>query len=100
MWVERAEDQIRNFKYRNYNYPVNQMFGRHTGVPAFLINMHLAGDDGDAENYVERLKGVDEVFDQLIDNLKIAGETGYSPTQVRFPTSDRVQQECDFRQPF
>ena len=71
MWVERAEDQIRNFKYRNYNYPVNQMFGRHTGVPSFLINMHLAGDDSDAENYIERLKGVAEVFDQLIENLEL-----------------------------
>lgn len=85
MWVERAEDQIRNYKYRNYNYPVNQMFGRHTGVPSFLINMHLAGDDSDAENYVERLKGVDEVFDQLIDNLKLREKLGVLPPKFVFP---------------
>ena len=50
MWVERAENQIQNFKYRYYNYKVNQMFGRHTGVPAFLINMHQVADEGDAEH--------------------------------------------------
>lgn len=85
MWVERAEGQIRNFKYRNYNYPVNQMFGRHTGVPSFLINMHLAGDDSDAENYVERLQGVDEVFDQLIENLKMREKLGILPPKFVFP---------------
>ena len=85
MWVERAEGQIRNFKYRNYNYPVNQMFGRHTGVPSFLINMHLAGDDSDAENYVERLHGVDEVFDQLIENLKMREKLGILPPKFVFP---------------
>ncbi len=85
MWVERAEDQIRNFKYRNYNYPVNQMFGRHTGVPSFLINMHLAGDDSDAENYIERLKGVAEVFDQLIENLELREKLGILPPKFVFP---------------
>ncbi|HAT60425.1 MAG TPA: DUF885 domain-containing protein, partial [Opitutae bacterium] len=85
MWVQRAEDQIRNFKYRNYNYPVNQMFGRHTGVPSFLINMHLAGDDSDAGNYVERLKGIGEVFDQLIDNLKMREKLGVLPPKFVFP---------------
>ena len=85
MWVQRAEDQIRNFKYRNYNYPVNQMFGRHTGVPSFLINMHLASDDSDAGNYVERLKGIGEVFDQLIDNLKMREKLGVLPPKFVFP---------------
>lgn len=85
MWVERAENQIRNFKYRNYNYPVNQMFGRHAGVPSFLINMHLAGDDSDAANYIERLKGIDEVFDQLIENLKLREKLGILPPKFVFP---------------
>ena len=85
MWVERAENQIRNFKYRYYNYPVNQMFGRHTGVPAFLINMHQAADEGDAEHYVERLKGVGDVFDRLIENLKLREELGILPPKFVFP---------------
>jgi uncharacterized protein (DUF885 family) len=85
MWVERAENQIRNYKYRNYNYPVNQMFGRHAGVPSFLINMHLAGGDSDAEDYVERLKGVGNVFDQLIENLKLREELGILPPKFVFP---------------
>jgi len=85
MWVERAENQIRNYKYRNYNYPVNQMFGRHAGVPSFLINMHLAGGDSDAEDYVERLKGVGKVSDQLIENLKLREELGILPPKFVFP---------------
>ena len=58
MWVERVENQIRNFKYLYHNYTVNQMFGRHAGVPAFLINVHQLADEGNTEHYVERLRGV------------------------------------------
>lgn len=100
MWVERAEGQIRNFKYRNYNYPVNQMFGRHTGVPSFLINMHLAGDDSDAENYVERLQGVDEVFDQLIENLKMREKLGILPPKFVFPRAIESSRNVILGAPF
>ena len=34
------ENDIADFKWRYYNYPVNQMFGVHSMIPAFLINQH------------------------------------------------------------
>lgn len=85
MAVEEAKEQIRNFKYRHYNYPVNQMFGAHTHIPSFLINMHLVADMRDAEAYISRLQKVDDVFAQLIDGLKIREETGIIPPKFVFP---------------
>ena len=85
MWVERVENQIRNFKYLYHNYTVNQMFGRHAGVPAFLINVHQLADEGNTEHYVERLRGVGDVFDRLIENLKLREELGILPPKFVFP---------------
>ncbi len=83
--IQNAKDAIANFKYRRYNYPVNQMFGRHTGVPSFLINMHLMADGDDAEAYVSRLEGVDRVFEQLIENLDLREQIGVIPPKFVYP---------------
>lgn len=85
MWVESAEQDIRNFKYRKYNYPVNQMFGRHTGVPSFLINMHLVADESDALAYLSRLRSIDAVIDELLQNLREREEIGVVPPKFVFP---------------
>lgn len=87
MWVEGYHDDVKNFKYRNYNYPVNQMFGRHTGVPSFLINMHLIADKSDAEAYISRLSSMDYVFDQLLVGLKAREEIGIVPPKFVYPRS-------------
>ncbi|MDQ8204113.1 DUF885 domain-containing protein [Pelagicoccus sp. SDUM812003] len=85
MWVEDATNEIRNFKYRKHNYPVNQMFGRHTGVPSFLINMHLVESEDDALAYLSRLRGVPEVMAQLIVNLEEREQMGIVPPTFVFP---------------
>ena len=83
--LQNAEDAVGNFKYRLYNYPVNQMFGRHTDIASFLINMHLVTEASDAEAYVSRLNGVEQVFEQLLENLKLRDELGVIPPKFVFP---------------
>lgn len=85
LFVASAEKSINNFKYRFYNYPVNQMFGMHSGKPAFLINMHQIKDKSDAEAYISRLNKLKPVFDQLIINLKTREENGIVPPKFVFP---------------
>lgn len=83
--IQNAEDAIESFKYRLYNYPVNQMFGRHTGIPSFLINMHLVTDETDAKAYISRLQGVDVVFESLLENLRLREELGIVPPKFVYP---------------
>lgn len=90
--IQNAEDAIKKFKYRHYNYPVNQMFGRHTSVASFLINMHLVTEASDAEAYVSRLKGIEAVFDQLIENLKLRESIGVMPPKFVYP---RAIESCE-----
>ena len=85
--VQQMEDDIADNKYRLYNYPVNQMFGMHSQVPSFLINMHQITDKSDATAYISRLNGVDPMFDQVIINLKEREEAGIMPPKFVFPRS-------------
>lgn len=83
--LKQIEDEIEDYKYRLYNYPVNQMFGAHSQVPSFLINMHQITDKSDAEAYVARLNGVENMFDQVIENLKERESAGIMPPAFVFP---------------
>lgn len=83
--VKQIEDEIADYQYRLYNYPVNQMFGAHSQVPSFLINMHQISDKSDAEAYIARLNGVAQMFDQVIENLKEREAAGIMPPKFVFP---------------
>jgi len=84
LFVLQSEEEVDNFKFRFHNYPVNQMFGLQSRVPAFLINMHKITDIDDARAYVARLEKVDDLFGQLIDNLKTREEKGIIPPTFVF----------------
>ena len=37
---QQLKERIADYQWRHHNYPVNQMFGVHSMVPAFLIWMN------------------------------------------------------------
>ncbi len=80
-----CNQQIDNFKWRFHNYPVNQMDGLHSSIPAFLINIHTVTNKNDAEAYISRLLGLPALFDQLIINVKIREEKNIIPPKFVFP---------------
>ena len=82
---QELENTIADFKWRYYNYPVNQMFGTHSMVPSFLINQHQITDVKDANAYIARLNGVTTVFDQLIADLKVRADNGIIAPKFVFP---------------
>ncbi|TMO26136.1 MULTISPECIES: DUF885 domain-containing protein [Pseudoalteromonas] len=79
------ENEIADFKWRHYNYPVNQMFGVHSMIPAFLINQHQIADVSDAKAYISRLNGVPAVIDQLITDLEVRADEGIIAPKFVFP---------------
>lgn len=81
----RAEREIRSYRWRFYNYPVNQMHGLQSEAPAFLINIHRISDANDAEAYISRLRGLGPLINQLIENLEIRKEKGIVIPKFVFP---------------
>jgi len=85
LFKESGENEIDDFKWRLHNYPVNQMQGIHSQVPAFLINIHQITDSSDAAAYISRLNGIGSLFDQVIEQLKIREDHGIVPPKFVFP---------------
>ena len=79
------ENSIADFKWRYHNYPVNQMFGVHSMIPAFMINQHQVSDVSDAKAYISRLNGVTTVIDQLIKDLETRASKGIIAPKFVFP---------------
>lgn len=79
------EQQIEHYRWRDYGYPVNQMFGLHAGVVSFLINTHQVDTQADAEAYIERLQGIKPLFEQLIKNLQRRAQAGIIAPDFVYP---------------
>ena len=74
--VQKLQNKIDDHKWRYHNYPVNQMFGLHSQVPAFLINQHAVKSVEDANAYISRVKGTEKLIGQLVEQLKIREDLG------------------------
>ncbi len=83
--VQLMKEEIEDSKWRLYNYPVNQMFGRHSSVVSLLINQHRIDNIQDAKNYIARLNGVPQLFDQLIENIEARTAANIIPPKFVFP---------------
>ncbi|MFN0049477.1 MAG: DUF885 domain-containing protein [Cytophagales bacterium] len=77
--------KIDGYQWRMYNYPINQMFGWHAEIPAFLINIHAISDSTDAKAYILRIKNAGKFIDQVIVGLKERELAGIVAPKFVFP---------------
>ncbi len=79
MFVRDAERSIEGWRWRYHSYPLNQMSGLHSDVPAFLINYHRVDNAGDARAYIARLRGIGPLLDQLMEKAEVRAAKGIMP---------------------
>ncbi|MEM7103762.1 MAG: DUF885 domain-containing protein [Bacteroidota bacterium] len=84
LFINMTERQLAGYEFRHSDYPVNQMFGTHSSVPSFLINVHSVADYDQAVAYLNRMEGVSELFGQLIDQLKLREANNVIPPKFVF----------------
>ena len=84
LFKQDVENEIADFEFRFHNYPVNQMFGYHSQLPAFLINMHRIDSLADAKAYISRLNGIPKAFDDVIEGIKLREQNGILPPKFVF----------------
>jgi uncharacterized protein (DUF885 family) len=84
LYKQNLEEEIEDYDFRFYNYPVNQMFGVHAELPAFLINMHKIDSVSDARAYLQRLYGIPKVVDEVIKGMELREMNHIIPPQFVF----------------
>ncbi len=83
--AERSlKEQIEGNKWRSHTYPINQMFGWQSSIPAFMINFHRVTSVEDAEAYISRLEGIRGSADQRMAGMKRKQEKGILPPKFVF----------------
>lgn len=61
--MERRADAA---KFRHLGLEFDQMNGAQSDLPAFLVNIHRVSNVSEAEAYIERLRGLGPLIDQLV----------------------------------
>jgi uncharacterized protein (DUF885 family) len=84
LFKQEQKNEIADYDFRFYSYPINQMHGYQAELPAFLINMHRIDSVSDAEAYISRLNGLPKVFEELVEGLKIREQNGVVPPKFVF----------------
>ena len=79
VFTHKLEQAVESFAFQYHNYPVNQMFGLHTSVNSFLVNIHQIDKIKDATHYIDRMYGIKPLFNQLIAQIKKREEMGIKP---------------------
>jgi len=91
LFVFEHERSIANYKYRYHNYPLNQMHGLQSGIPADLISMHKVNNIQDAQNYISRLRRSQTLFKHVLIGLEKRRAKGIIPPEFVFP---HVLRDC------
>ena len=84
LFRRQIQNEIDDYKYRFYDYPIEQMHGLHAELPAFLINMHRVDSIPDAKAYISRLEGLENVMNDIIEQLKLREQNGVIPPKFVF----------------
>ncbi|MGF1550559.1 MAG: DUF885 family protein [Sphingomonadaceae bacterium] len=73
------------YEFRENDYLFDQMRGLQSFAPAFLINIHRVADLATAEAYVSRLRGLDELIDQALEEAREGAARGVLPPRWVYP---------------
>ncbi|MDP1580817.1 MAG: DUF885 domain-containing protein, partial [Candidatus Didemnitutus sp.] len=85
MFALQTEEAIEGWRWRHHSYPLNQMDGAHSLVPAFLISFHSVENLAEAQAYVARLRGIAPLFAETVASVKARAALGVLPPKFVFP---------------
>ena len=100
LYKQRVENEIEDYEFRFYNYPVNQMFGVHAEIPAFLINMHQIDSVPDATAYILRMNKIPKVFEDIAEALQLREFNGIIPPKFVYDHTIEASRNIISGKPF
>ncbi|MFV8224515.1 DUF885 domain-containing protein, partial [Christiangramia aquimixticola] len=84
LYLRQVKNEIEDYDFRFYDYPIEQMHGLHAELPAFLINMHQIDSIPDAKAYISRLRGMEKVMKDIIEQIQLREQNGVIPPKFVF----------------
>ena len=100
LYRQRLENEIEDYRFRFYDYPVNQMHGIHAELPAFLINMHKIDSVSDAKAYISRLQKFPKVMRDVQKGLELREMNQIMPPSFVFAHTIEASKNLISGKPF
>ena len=100
LYKRQVKNEIDDYKYRFYDYPIEQMHGLHAELPAFLINMHQIDSVADARAYISRLVALEKVMADIIEQMKLREQNGIIPPKFVFDRTLDASRNLVLGKPF
>lgn len=100
LYKQKMKEEIEDYDFRFYDYPVNQMHGIHAELPAFLINMHKIDSKADAEAYISRLNKIPKVMKDVEKGLELREMNGIMPPRFVFAHTIEASKNLISGKPF
>jgi uncharacterized protein (DUF885 family) len=73
--------QVEGDRFRDHDFPVNQLSGIQSSLPSFMAQTHQVNDKHDADAYIARLDKFPKKFAEIVEGLKLREEKGVIPPQ-------------------
>ena len=87
-----------DFLFRQYL--VTHRGGKHSSIPSFLINYHAIEDERDVQDYLSRLRNIEPLIEDLIEELTLREEVGTIAPKFVFPKAIAVSKNIISGFPF
>ncbi|HER40460.1 MAG TPA: DUF885 domain-containing protein, partial [Salinimicrobium catena] len=100
LYRQQLENEIEDYRFRFYDYPVNQMHGIHAELPAFLINMHKIDSVSDAKAYISRLEKFPKVMRDVQKGLELREMNQIMPPSFVFAHTIEASKNLISGKPF
>lgn len=71
--------QVEGDKFRDHDFPVNQLQGIQSSLPNFMATTHQVNNRHDADAYIARLDRFPQKFAEVLEGLKLRESKGVIP---------------------
>ena len=85
LFLINLEETEKMIPYDDHGYLFNQMSGLHTGLPAFMINIHRVSEPAHAEAYIARIADLSPVLRDVTKESADRAAKGIMPPDWVYP---------------
>ena len=97
---KRLQRTIDNDKFIFHGYMITHRGGKHSSIPSFLINYHKIDEEQDVKDYIGRLRNVEPLMNDLIDQLKLRQDVKKIAPAFVFPQAIKTSENIISGYPF
>ena len=97
---KRLQRAIDNDKFIFHGYMITHRGGKHSSIPSFLINYHKIDEEQDAKDYIGRLRNVEPLMNDLIEQLRLRQDVKKIAPAFVFPQAIKTSENIISGYPF